>query len=557
VVLNTRDYIAGILTHLADRDSYVLIPKDPIKKWETDTRDLIKSLKIDKDLKNSLMPCGSTTPRFYGLPKIHKVKEGEIPPMRPVMAFVNAPITNLTKWAACIIKRLLGKTEHTILNGEDFKDRMTDVSLEEDEMLVSYDVKSLYPSIPILLAIESVDRLIDKSPDSLIGHDANSLKRAIRFCLENSFCVFQNQHYRQIKGLPMGSPLSTILAEVVMGEVDQIAVDRLQGKVRKWGRYIDDVSGIVKRNSKIEALSILNGINENIQFTSEEERDGTLPFLDVEMKRTGAKLEFSVYRKPSHTGGYLPYDSEHPHNQKMGVVRSLVRRIHTHCSSDKSKETETLKVIKDLRANGFPMRLIQEELNKKFIKTKEPKESQPIQNTIAIPYVTGLGESLRRILNKIGTEVVWSRGTTLKDMTCNLKDKLALKETPNAIYRIPCGECAASYLGESKRRLGDRIVEHERAIKNLEPEKSAWVNHINETSHMPDWKKLEVLDVERNWSKRRFKEAIFIMKEEDPINRNEGLGISEIFKPMLLKGAKGSKNKFRANTNRRVILPNF
>jgi hypothetical protein len=271
----------------------------------------------------------------------------------------------------------------------------------------------------------------------------------------------------------------------------------------------------------------------------------------------GSKLEFSVFRKPSHTGGYLPYDSEHPHNQKMGVVRSLVRRIHTHCSTIKNKQDEKLKVIEDLRANGYPMPLIEEELKKQYDKTKKPKESQVLSKSIAIPYVTGLGESIRRIMYKSGTEVVWNRGKTLRSMTCNLKDKLDMKETPNSIYRLPCSECAASYIGESRRRLGDRTIEHERAIKNLEIEKSAWVSHINDTAHMPDWKRLEILDVERNWSKRRFKEAIFIMKEEEPINRNEGLGISEIFKPMLLKGTKGSRNKFRANIHKRVVLPNF
>jgi hypothetical protein len=46
-------------------------------------------------------------------------------------------------------------------------------------------------------------------------------------------------------------------------------------------------------------LRMLNEQHSSIKFTSEEEDNGSLPFLDVKVTRTGSCLEFDIYRKPT------------------------------------------------------------------------------------------------------------------------------------------------------------------------------------------------------------------------------------------------------------------
>jgi hypothetical protein len=78
-------------------------------------------------------------------------------------------------------------------------------------------------------------------------------------------------------------------------------------KPTRWYRYVDDTF-VVWPHGKDELqtfLKHLNSIHQNIAFTMEVEKQGTLPFLDVLVKRPDGSLGHSVYRKPTHTYLYL------------------------------------------------------------------------------------------------------------------------------------------------------------------------------------------------------------------------------------------------------------
>ena len=90
----------------------------------------------------------------------------------------------------------------------------------------------------------------------------------------------------------MGSPVSPVLADIFM--------ENLEGKVfmehdqapRIWKRFVDDILAVVKRNHGYKWLSKLNAAHENITFTMEEETQGTLPFMDVHFfKKWDRKVE--------------------------------------------------------------------------------------------------------------------------------------------------------------------------------------------------------------------------------------------------------------------------
>ena len=64
-------------------------------------------------------------------------------------------------------------------------------------------------------------------------------------CLSTEFC-FQNKYYKQISATPMGSPLSSFLAEAVMQDLEHKAVTNNNG-IKTWDRYVDDVLASVKK----------------------------------------------------------------------------------------------------------------------------------------------------------------------------------------------------------------------------------------------------------------------------------------------------------------------
>ncbi|GJQ73523.1 hypothetical protein Trydic_g13875 [Trypoxylus dichotomus] len=84
-------------------------------------------------------------------------------------------------------------------------------------------------------------------------------------------------------------------------------------------------------------MASFNGLQESIKFTIELEVDDKIPFLDVLIhKQSNGTLRMTVYKKP--TGQYLHFDSNHPHNVKMGVTECLYNRTRDVCSDDGDRE---------------------------------------------------------------------------------------------------------------------------------------------------------------------------------------------------------------------------
>ena len=69
-----------------------------------------------------------------------------------------------------------------------------------------------------------------------------------------------------------------------------------------WERFVDGVYSILIRTCNL---------HQNIKFTTEEESNGELAFLDTLLKRNNGKISVLVYRKPTHAHQYLHYSSHH------------------------------------------------------------------------------------------------------------------------------------------------------------------------------------------------------------------------------------------------------
>ena len=111
----------------------------------------------------------------------------------------------------------------------------------------------------------------------------------------------------------MGSPVSAVIANLVMEDVEQRALASSPVKPLFWRRYVDDVISAVSKNEVENLLSHLNSGEPSIQFTVEREKDRRLSLLDLNVYRTDhGNLETGVYRNPTHTDRYLAFDSRHP-----------------------------------------------------------------------------------------------------------------------------------------------------------------------------------------------------------------------------------------------------
>ena len=71
---------------------------------------------------------------------------------------------------------------------------------------------------------------------------------------------------------------------------------------------------------------------------------------------------------------------------------------------------------------------------------------------------------------------------------CHLKDSREATEKNNAVYKINCKNCSCSYIGETSKKVGDRLnKEHKRNITTA-CEQSQIFQHIRDSGHTFNFK---------------------------------------------------------------------
>ena len=126
-------------------------------------------------------------------------------------------------------------------------------------------------------------------------------------------------------------------ANFYMEEFEKKAIEQATYKPTCWYRYVDDTFVIWPhgQDKLQEFLHHINGLHKKIQFTMEIEKDGHLPFLDIDIyRKTDGSLGHKVYSKPTHTNLYLQQSSHHHPANKRSVLTSLTHRAITLCDQD-------------------------------------------------------------------------------------------------------------------------------------------------------------------------------------------------------------------------------
>ncbi|BHF60907.1 Acyl-CoA synthetase member 2 mitochondrial [Sparganum proliferum] len=148
----------------------------------------------------------------------------------------------------------------------------------------------------------------------------------------------------------MGSPISTLVAELVFQELEKVAFDHSKPAFRR--QYADDTFAIIETSEVAGFQDLPNGIVPDIQSTMEEQHAEQLPFLDVLVTRTpNGELSTTVYGKELNTAQILKYHENHPMAHKRSCVRTLFQRVRTHCSEPEGQVRELRHLWDQLARN--------------------------------------------------------------------------------------------------------------------------------------------------------------------------------------------------------------
>lgn len=179
IILDREDYRKKMLDHLHNSGSYKKLAKNPLKKISKTVAHAIKSSSSVGALSRKLVESNPIAPRIYGVPKIHK--EGV--PLRPIVNTIGDPTYLLAKFLALKLKPLVGRTDSFVKDSASFIRDLEDIRLDPVDILVSFDVVSLYTSIPIREAMEVIYR-----PDPDTAH-------LVEVCLTSTFFSFEGEFF--------------------------------------------------------------------------------------------------------------------------------------------------------------------------------------------------------------------------------------------------------------------------------------------------------------------------------------------------------------------------
>lgn len=399
--------------------------------------------------------------------------------------------------------------------------------------MVSFDVTSLFTNVPAeeALLATSLKLQADITLQQRTDHSVSTIMNLITLCINNMYFEYNGVFYKQRNGLAMGCPLSPALSEFYLDVFETQAIEIFDVKPVIYKRYVDDTF-IIWPQDIIPVESFLDHMNcqaKTIKFTIEYEKDGKLPFLDVEVKREGDKISTSVYRKVTDSGRYLHYDSNHPQCTKTGIASTLLHRAKSHCHKKQDQNQEEVFIEKTLVNNGYPNNFVKKLINKK---TRVIEEKEKPEATVCIPYVRGLSEKIQRIGRNVNLRTVFSSKNTLKSNLVRTKPEVKRKLNKNVVYSIPCA-CAQEYIGETSRPLEVRVKEHRQKTEKRDVGYSKLVDHAVENKHQIQWDEAKVIGRESHYKKRKILEAIEMARRNFDTISQPSFELPPIWTPLL------------------------
>ena len=251
---------------------------------------------------------------------------------------------------------------------------------------------------------------------------------------------------------------------------------------------MDDTWVIQQQAHKQLFLDHINSIDPSIKFTVEgNQENGAIPFLDTLVKpEADNSLSIRVYHKPTHTDQYLQWDSHHNLSAKYSVIGMLTHRAKSVCTTPGLLDEELQHLKEALVRCKYPSWAINKVQNKVINGNWEDSGNTHVSNTIqdsngcsdnsqttatpggrpsmghiVIPYVQGLGESIKYICCKYGIRTHFKGNRTLKQILVKPKDKDPEDKKSGVIYCYQCSaiDCGEEYIGETARTLGERYQE--------------------------------------------------------------------------------------------------
>ena len=157
---------------------------------------------------------------------------------------------------------------------------------------------------------------------------------------------------KQKEGVSIGSTLETLLANVLMTELEKDIIQKLVNKtfIKFYTRYVDATLLLVKDEDIDPIFKELNSHNKSIKLLTDGFTNEDVNFLDIKIHQNNT----DIFHEDTHTGQYINYRSETPWKLKISWVKALYHRAHKICSDKQSLNKQVSQIKTFILWNGYP-----------------------------------------------------------------------------------------------------------------------------------------------------------------------------------------------------------
>ena len=301
-------------------------------------------------------PNGYRVCSLYFLPKIHKPTVVG----RPICSYNGFIFERTSIWLHHKLFPVLTEQPQHLQDSLTLVRDLETLQFPDSVILFTFDVESLYPSIPTREGLHALREMIKgKFPST----ELNLIMTLAGLVLEHHYLEFNGKYWRQVQGTAMGSNFAVVYACLFL-----CFLEKQQGNPQQllfYRRYIDDALGFWDGDEdSLQTFlnSYARGLQDHIRITPSISKSG-VNFLDVSIYKSNdflqtKKLSVNCYMKELNRYQYLPFTSWHPKHQKEAFITGELRRYVIR----ESKYENFLKVRKlffqRLLARGYPSQFI-------------------------------------------------------------------------------------------------------------------------------------------------------------------------------------------------------
>ena len=267
VVMDRPDYNEKMETLLSDHQTYQMVHKPPFAKIERELNhkllDLNKKGKIDDSTYYELLSTDErssipmkSSPAIRGSIKHHKAGH----PLRPIVSCIGSALYNTSKFLTGILTPIQNLNGYSVSNSMDFTKQVANQEIAEDELMVPFDVFSLFTAIPVDKACDYIRKKLDEDTTlhSRTKLNADEIISLLEFTLSNNYFMFNDSVYKQIHGCAMGSPVSPVVASLCTNSL------RSSATVRDCAEEIVNLAAMISNESSADlAISAIIPRSDN------------------------------------------------------------------------------------------------------------------------------------------------------------------------------------------------------------------------------------------------------------------------------------------------------